>query len=70
MPTKFGEIWTRFDPRIIEFFGRTQAGKRLWTLFSTAPVEQTLEFKVVGSTGDYKVRLLGFLAYLLVAPVH
>ena len=38
--------------------------------FSTAPVEPMLEFKVVGSTGDYRVQLLGFLASLLVAPVH
>jgi hypothetical protein len=41
----------------------------LRTLFLTAPVELTLEFKVVGSTGDNKVRLLGFSASHLVAPV-
>ena len=68
--TNFGGFWTRFDPRIIEFFGRTQARKCLWTLFSTAPVEPTLEFKVVGSTGDYKFGLLGFLGFLEVALVH
>jgi len=33
------------------------------------PVEPTLGFKVVGSTGAYKVLLLGFLTFLLNAPV-
>ena len=55
---------------IVEFFPSHGLENASGLCFSTAPVEPMLEFKVVGSTGDYKVRLLGFLVSLLVAPVH
>jgi len=55
---------------IVKFFPGRGLENASGLCFSTAPVEPMLEFKVVGSTGDYKDRVLGFLASLLVAPVH
>ena len=52
--------------RLLNFCGLENASG---LCFSTAPVEPTLEFKVVGSTGDYMVQLLGFSTSHLVAPV-
>ena len=54
---------------IVKFFPGRGLENASGLCFSTAPVEPLLEFKVVGSTGAYKVWLIGFLACLLNAPV-
>ena len=38
--------------------------------FSLSPVEQTITFFCVGSTGEWICHVLGFLGFSVVAPVH
>ena len=38
--------------------------------FSLSPVEPTLTFFCVGSTGEWSFHVLGFLGFSVVAPVH
>jgi len=69
VPANFGEFFYLFWAFDRRDFQRSRAIKRSGLCFWTAPVEPTLGFKIVGATGAYKVRLLGFLAFLLNAPV-
>ena len=38
--------------------------------FSLSPVEPTLTFFCIGSTGELSFHVLGFLGFSVVAPVH
>ena len=60
---KFELLWTWFDHPIIKFFQRSRAEKPvlLGQDFSLSPVEPTLAFFYIGSTGDTEPVLLWLL---------
>ena len=65
VPTNFQLLWTRFDHPIVKFFQRSRAEKPvlLGQDFSLSPVEPTLAFFYVGSTGEWINHVLGFLGF-------
>ena len=54
-------------------FGSSREENRVSGLgqdFSLSPVEPTLTFFCIGSTGEWSFHVLGFLGFSVVAPVH
>ena len=55
VPANFGEVWTRFDIPIIEFWIEPRGKTEFPTLgqyFYLTPIKPTLGFEIVGSTGE------------------
>jgi len=55
VPANFGEVWTRFDIPIIEFWIEPRGKTEFPTLgqyFYLTPIKPTLGFEIVRSTGE------------------
>ena len=66
---KFEHLWICFDSSIVKISKGCVLVNALDSVSGQHRLNRRLGFKVVGSTGAYKVWLIGFLACLLNAPV-